>query len=241
MRRIQILISLCALVVLGSSVSGCNSMRRRVARKMGVRMKRHTIKTADLGAPYRALTNTHNDFFNPNRRVTQKTGRRAIVVSYRTVGLNSLDVTLRDANLTFAQYRFADAIVDQIHKDLKSIFSLDFLRTNEREIERAVRSRSIDNVRMVRRLRRSKQTLAFVIRGMRDIATKVNQLKESVQALKTTGVSELRRNPRKAILAPELLKEAGTALKRLARVAQGSPALLTKLARLHKVFTFISF
>ena len=76
---------------------------------------------------------------------------------------------------------------------------------------------------------------------MRDIATKVNRLKESVQALKTTGVSELRRNPRKAILAPELIKEAGTALKRLARVAQGSPALLTKLARLHKVFTFISF
>ena len=239
MRAIRLLLCLCSITMLSVPMSGCNSLRRKVARKLGVRMKKHTIKIADLGPAYRKLKNGHNDFFNPAKKVTRKTGRRAIVISYRTVGIPSLDVTLRDANLTFAQYRFADAIVSQIHKDLRKIFSLDFLKTNERELRSAVKGRRISNMNMVKRLRRSKQTLAFLIPGMRDIAAKAGRLKASVGKLKTQGVAELKRDPRRAILAPEMIKEAATPTKRLYKVARGAPGLITKLLRLQKVFSFL--
>lgn len=217
----------------GATLSGCGGLRRSIARRAGIKVKTKTVRTRDLGSSYKKLEKTPWDFFGKRAK------RKRIKITYQTFGMKSVDRFNRGSAEIFAQYRFADAVIDKTYADLRTYLKVDARKINRKELNRAINRNDKEQIKLVRKIKDLKKNVTLSIRSLGGLVGKATGMQAKGNALISKTPTEMMRDPLRAIYADKAVSQLTKSVGRLAKVAKGTPKLLKKLKRLKDVLGWI--
>ncbi len=215
-----------------STVTGCNGLHK-IANAVGVKSKTVSLKTKDLGSTYSSLINTEWDFFSA------KSGKERIAVKYKTVGVKSIDNFNASASMLYAQYMFADKLLEKTLTGVSSIFNISLDNKTFNEIIRAIQKRDVDQISQIRELKKIKTNITYAVKGTVGLVGRAQDIVNTGKDLVNNVVAEVSADPRRALLADIALEQTKQSISRASDVLKGAPGLIKKITSIADVLTSI--
>ncbi len=222
--------SLCCFSTV--SLSGCGAVHK-VAKKVGVKAKTVKIKLADLGSGYSSLSDTKWDCFSTKSNTPQ------VKLSYKKVGISSIDDFNTSANLLYGQYVFADKMLDKTLIGLTEIFNLKLDKKAYNEIIKAIQKRDINQISKVRELKDIKTNVTFAVKSTAGLAGRAADMVSKGKALYDKVPAQVQADPRRVLLADIALSEVKSSISRCSSVVKGAPDLVKKLTKIADVLSSV--
>lgn len=198
-------------------------------------MRTRRVKLADLGKKYHALRDSEYNFF--------KSKRRPIKVKYKTFKLKKYDGMTKRANIIYAKYKFAQRASDHFNHLVDQELKRGFKGESRRTLRKALRRKSVKNLKSRQRLSASYEALMTSLNASRELVTEANNLIKLGGQVKSNTTKVIKRRPDKAILADQVALESKRSSERLTEVIRGAPKLvksLTKSLEIAKVARSVS-
>lgn len=238
----NLLVQLLGLALVATFATGCGALRKNLAKNMGVEVKTVRVKTGDLGGDYKKLEGSELDFLSPAKssRKARKGKKRpkdtSVKITYKKFGVKSVDDFNATANQLYAQYVFADKMLDKTHADLKKYLKVDATKISSKEISRALNKGDKEQLATVRKFKENKKGLELAVKGLAGIIDQSAKMKDAGSGLVSKTPGEMAKDPARALYADEAVKELYRSIKLVGKVASSGPDLIKKLARYSDLF-----
>lgn len=221
--------ALVGVVVAGlSGCSAINKAKKAAAKEMGVKVTTRAVKITDLDPAYSKLENGENDVLSAKSASPTKKE-----VKYKRFGVKSLDDYLKESNEMYASYVVADMLVDKSITDLNTFVGADvYTLADEKEIIRALRAKSPDQLTAVQKLEENKGNVEMLVASVTGIAGKAMGVKDKGVNMSSSIAGEFQKDPAKALVADDAVKEVKTSIDRMTSVVTGAPDLVKKMGKL---------
>ena len=229
---------LLSIFLLSTMTAGCGALAsKKYKRKLG--MRKQTIKIADLGKQYKKYASTELDYFSHSKKVKKLTRRKPITINFHTFKVKGFDNFIKSSNVVYAQYRYADAVIDRFNAQLKAIFGKKFLKLKSKEVSAAIRKGKASKLGEVRKLKKAYKALLLAFKASKDIVNQSRALMNKSGKLISKGKNSLLKNPKKSLMVMDMGKTSKQALSRLKAVMVGTPKLVKKLSKTKDVIPFL--
>lgn len=222
-------VALVGVVAVGASgCSAINKAKKAAAKEMGVKVTTRAVKIGDLDPAYSKLENTENDVLSAKSTAPTKKE-----VKYKRFGVKSLDDYLKESNEMYASYVVADMLVDKSITDLNTFVGADvYTLADEKEIIKALRAKSPDQLTAMQKLEENKGNVEMLVSSVTGIAGKAMGVKDKGVGMSSSIAGEFQKDPAKALVADEAVKEIKTSIDRMTKVVTGAPDLVAKMGKL---------
>lgn len=222
--KIALLVSCLFLVF----ACGCGAMNK-VAKSAGAKAVDKTIALTDLGSNYAKLADTDFDIFGKNA------GDKQVKVTYKSVGVDSIDNYNKDAETLYAQYLFADKTLDHVYSDLQAALGLDASKTFDEVVKAAQKKGNKDKISAVKNAENVKESVTIALESLADMPSRASSMVDTGKSVATKAPKEMAANPKTALLSDVALKQVKTSTGHCSDVVTGAPDLLKKLTSLKDV------
>lgn len=215
---------------------GCalfNKAKSAAAKGMGVKTTTRSVKIADLGPEYQSIADTEYDAFSAKSGTAKK-------VTYKHFGVKSLDAYLEEANALYASYVIAGTLIDKTSADLAQFVGKDVYAIEEKELVSALKSKSVDDVNVVERLKVQRDNVQLFTTNLGTIVEKASGVKEKGQGMVSSIPGEFQKDPARALVLDEAISELKTSVERLSEVVTGAPDLVTRAGKLGTSLTIVA-
>lgn len=239
----NLLVHLVGLAVIATLATGCGSLRKNLAKNMGVEVKTVQVKTGDLGGDYKKLEGGELDFFSakkssrkPAKGKKRPKGDGSVKIAYKQFGVKAVDDFNATANRLYAQYVFADKMLDKTHADLKRYLKVDATKLSSKELSAAIRKNDKEQINTVKKFQENKKGLELAMKGLAGIIDQSAKMKDAGGNLVSNTPGEMAKDPARALYADQAVKEVYRSIKLVGKVASSGPDLVKKLARYSDLF-----
>jgi hypothetical protein len=215
-----------------TNFTGCG-LQKKLARKVG--MRSNTVHIQDLGKDFAQYKNTEFDYFNPSKKVTQKTKRKAEVIKYNTFKLKSVDPVIVEANMMYAQYRFADHLATNFAEGIDVLTTKELLNLKANELNKAVKKRSEDEISQIRKVKKLYTSAKMTYHSIKDLVTRAENVKNNCIKMIDKVQKEFMKDPIKAVMVPQIISELKDSIEKLTQAIGGIPSTVGKLAKVKQL------
>jgi hypothetical protein len=212
--------------------TGC-ALQKKLARKIG--MRSNTVHIQDLGKEYAQYKNSEFDYFNPSKKVTQKTKRKAEIIKYHTFKLKSVDDVIEEANLMYAQYRFADHLSTDFAEGIDVVTTKELLNVKANELNQAVKKRSEDEISQIRKVKKLYTSAKMTYHSVKDLVSRAENMKNNCVKMVSQVQKDFVKDPIKSILLPQIIVELKDSIEKLTKAIGGIPSTVGKLAKVKQL------